>query len=98
MISAFETREVRVMRRAAQERARSLRVWRQHLKLHGKEALHCACENQAGRFRKGQRIGGCGNARCYLCHGDKLLKRPSRQQQQSNIAFREALKAPEGLR
>lgn len=48
------------MRRAALERPRTLRVWRQHLAGHSDTDL-CRCEFQPGRFRKGERVGGCGN-------------------------------------
>jgi Domain of unknown function (DUF6429) len=47
--------------RTGQEWDPTLRVWREHLKLHGKEGL-CTCEFQVGRFCKGQRIAGCGIA------------------------------------
>lgn len=79
------------MKRAAQERERTLRVWRQHLKFHGPDVVLCVCEFQPGRFRKGQRIAGCGNPQCYLCHGDKLLNRPSRRQLQADALFRDGL-------
>jgi hypothetical protein len=52
-----------------------LTVWRFHLARHDKP-VQCVCEFQVGRFRKGQRRGGCGKPRCYLCHGDKLLRIP----------------------
>lgn len=35
----------------------------------------CECEFQTGRFRKGQRGGGCGKPRCQLC---KPRKHPVR--------------------
>lgn len=42
------------MRRAALERARTVRVWRKHLQFAGEEhAASCVCELQAGHFRKG---------------------------------------------
>ena len=57
------------MQRASAERRRTIRVWKIHLAQHrqfgGENALFkCPCEFQAGRFRKGQRRGGCGRARC----------------------------------
>ena len=77
------------MKRAAAERQRTVAVWRRHLAAHGTEAARCPCELQPGRFRKGQRVGGCGNARCYLCHFDKLLGRPRPSQQRAEIRFQE---------
>jgi hypothetical protein len=79
------------MQRASVERLRTMRVWRQHLSRHGPGPLTCPCEWQVGRFRKGQRVGGCGKARCYLCHGDKLLKRPTLQQRRADRSYREWL-------
>jgi len=62
------------MRRAAIERRRTLRVWHGHLAwVHsGEDEIHCVCELQPGRFRKGQRVGGCGRARCQICHYSKV--------------------------
>lgn len=80
---------VKIMKRAHQERPRTVRMWRQHLSLHDPELLLCPCEFQPGRFRKGQRIGGCGKARCDVCHGDKLRKRPTRQQRWSDLSYKE---------
>lgn len=77
------------MKRAAFERGRTISVWRRHLAAHDRGAALCACEYQPGRFRKGQRVGGCGNPRCYLCHGEKLLKIPDRSQRRANVSFLE---------
>jgi hypothetical protein len=77
------------MKRAAIDRQRTIAVWRRHLASHSADAAHYAHEIQPGRFRKGQRIGGCGNPRCYLCHCDKLLGVPNRSQQRAEISFRE---------
>jgi hypothetical protein len=77
------------MKRAHAERPHTVHVWRMHLSWHGPGPLACRCEFQIGRFRKGQRIGGCGKARCYLCHGDKLLQRPRLQQHRSDISYKE---------
>jgi hypothetical protein len=75
------------MKRAALERTRTVGVWRRHLVSHGIDAALCACEYQPGRFRKGQRVGGCGNARCYLCHPEKLLNIPDRSQRRADVSF-----------
>lgn len=78
------------MRRAAVERQRTVRVWRQHLSyIHKSQPTLCICDQQPGRFRKGQRMAGCSQAHCYLCHGDKLMKRPTFQQWRSDISFNE---------
>lgn len=53
-----------------------MRIWRSHLATHGGRIL-CDCELQPGRFRKSQRIGGCGRPRGWLCHSDKLAGRPT---------------------
>ena len=77
------------MKRAAVERQRTVRVWRQHLSyIHGNDPDLCVCELQPGRFRK-HRISGCGRPRCYFCHADKLCKRPTFQQRRSDVSFHE---------
>jgi hypothetical protein len=44
-----------------------------------------------GRFRKALRCGGCGVARCQVCHPDKYPKRiPTRQEQTAKRDDREA--------
>ena len=63
------------MRRAAIERPRTVSTWKRHLARHEKP-VRCVCDTQVGRFRKGQRVGGCGKARCYLCHREKLMGEP----------------------
>jgi hypothetical protein len=78
------------MRRASEERLRTLTIWRRHLRTHGGTAA-CVCEFQAGRFRKGQRIGGCGKSRCWLCHSGKLSGEPTLQQRRSAASYVEGL-------
>lgn len=76
------------MRRAAIEKARALRTWREHNRIvHNNEETGCVCDQQPNRFRKGQRRGGCGRPRCYMCHGEKLFKIPTKQQIISNEKF-----------
>jgi hypothetical protein len=75
------------MKRASLERERTIRVWRRHLAFHAGEARNCRCEVQIGRFRKAQRVWGCGQARCFLCHGEKLLRRPTLQQRRSDLSL-----------
>jgi len=72
------------MRRAALEKYRTLRIWRNHLATHHGQIL-CECELQPGRFRKSQRVGGCGRPRCWLCHYDKLSGIPTIQEQRALI-------------
>lgn len=79
--------------RASLERDRTIVVWRRHLQRHGHRfPLTCICEFQPGRFRKGQRVGGCGRPRCYTCHAEKLFGTPSRQESRINISHQEWLK------
>ena len=59
------------MQRASLERSRTLSTWRAHVRTHEHLPL-CRCDEQPGRFRKGQRVGGCGKPRCWLCHYSKL--------------------------
>jgi hypothetical protein len=80
----------RTMKRAAFERVRTLRTWRAHLSTHEQPVL-CACDFQLGRFRKSQRVGGCGRARCWLCHSDKLAGRLTRKQQIIRVIEREGI-------
>ena len=77
------------MRRANIERQRTIQVWRDHLAWHGLEPINCKCEFEIGRFRKSQRIGGCGQPKCYFCHSDKLMKRPKLQRLRSDISYDE---------
>ncbi len=80
------------MRRAAFERPRVLRVWRRHrLLIHDLRPDLCACKNQPGRFRKREKVAGCGNARCYYCRAPKLLKLPTRQVRRADLSYREWL-------
>ena len=82
------------MKRAAAERMRTWNVWREHLRRHRVEGstLACECEFQMGRFRKGQRLGGCGNPRCWLCHSGKLGHEPTPKELRSMETFKEGLK------
>ena len=89
--------EVLSMRRAIAERLRTVRVWKAHLRhLHATGPILCPCEFEIGRFRKAQRIGGCGNSRCFLCHGDKLLGRPTLQELRARHVEREWLREISG--
>lgn len=74
------------MKRAVLERSRTVSVWRRHLVSRGVDAALCSCEHQPGRFRKGHRVGGCGKARCYLCHSEELLDIPDRSQGRAEVS------------
>lgn len=70
------------MKRWHQEMHKTRRQWLHHLRFHmqaiGNESavkpedrVDCACDKQAGRFRK-RRGRGCPlGARCRMCHGHK---------------------------
>ena len=78
------------MRRAALERPRTLRVWRAHKRLvHDDRPTGCLCDDQPGRFRKGQRVGGCGRPRCGLCKRHKLNQEVSLRDWLEALAYRE---------
>jgi hypothetical protein len=72
------------MKRAAVEKARTSNVWRRHYNHHlrqnaqsgGQRPIACSCDLEVNRFRKGQKVFGCGRPRCYACHGEKLLGIP----------------------
>lgn len=78
------------MKRAASEKLRTLRVWGRHLASHDKR-IACRCEAQAGRFRKGQRVGGCGRPRCWLCHYDKLGRLTTLRERRATWKFHEGM-------
>jgi hypothetical protein len=83
------------MQRAAKERLRTLNIWRRHMReAHGwpKKEITCACDLQANRFRKGQKVHGCGNARCYMCHGEKLLGIVKRKHELFEVEEKEGIK------
>jgi hypothetical protein len=79
------------MKRAAVEKLRTINVWRAHLRTHRGESMACVCELQAGRFRKSERVSGCGNPRCWVCHSNKLGRVPQRRQLQAMATFSEGL-------
>jgi hypothetical protein len=47
-------------------------------------------DRQLGRFRKRNGLG-CGRARCFLCHGDKLLDRQTREESLADLKMKEGL-------
>jgi len=55
--------------------------------------VDCACDKQAGRFRKKDAYG-CGNTRCWICHSDKYPKRKlSRQELVADLQLEEQTQA-----
>jgi hypothetical protein len=51
--------------------------------------VDCACDEQAGRFRKRDAYD-CGNPGCLLCHGDKFPRRKlTRQEIIAGLRFQE---------
>jgi hypothetical protein len=78
------------MERAALERSRTVRVWREHVARHDHIGA-CICELQIGRFRKGQRVGGCGKPRCYACHAKKLTGLKTLRQLRALVRYREGM-------
>jgi hypothetical protein len=85
------------MRRATLEKHRTIQTWRPHLATHGL-TLICECELQSGRFRKSQRVGGCGRPRCYLCHFAKLTDQPTVRDMRYLASRREGLAETEAAR
>jgi hypothetical protein len=85
------------MRGAAHERARTLRAWRMHLPVahhtlpEDESDLGCACELQPNRFRKTDRLFGCGKVRCYQCKREKLTGVPNRRTRAGTISYHEWL-------
>ena len=43
------------------------------------QLIYSESGQQLGRFRKRNGLD-CGRARCFLCHGDKLLDRQTREE------------------
>jgi hypothetical protein len=69
------------MRRAAIERGATVRRWRATLRFRSVSFARPDPYHRAvNRFRKGPRLAGCGKARCRLCHGDKIARRPTPQE------------------
>lgn len=78
------------MRRASIERPRTLRVWRAHNRIiHEGVPTGCRCDAEPGRFRKGQRVAGCGKVRCWLCKGHKLSSEPTAGDYRAALSYHE---------
>ena len=56
--------------------------------IHSKSDQQFARDRQLGRFRKRNGLG-CGRARCFLCHGDKLLDRQTREESLADLEMKE---------
>lgn len=61
------------MKRAAEERHLAVHVKKQYLGFFFRGNTPWPRHLQTNRYRKSQRQGGCGKARCFLCHHEKLL-------------------------
>ncbi len=85
------------MQRAAREKRRTLQQRKRWLALARARGMP-ADARPANLFRKHQRVGGCGNTRCWLCHGDKLAQRPTPQARRATACFAEALRELAGPR
>jgi hypothetical protein len=75
------------------DRERTRREHRFHLRFaHNwpREPVTCACDVQAGRFRKKKALD-CGKARCLLCGYDKIFGIPSYQDRVRNLRYRDSL-------
>ena len=81
------------MRRWHRDKQIARRRQQEHIALvHGwpENPVKCVCDRQIGRFRKRKALG-CGKARCYLCHGDKLLDRPRRFDRVADLRMKEGV-------
>lgn len=78
------------MKRAALDRPRAIRAWRQHAILNSTFGFSSR-EYHPGHFRKGLRVGGCGNPACRLCHAGKIDGYPSLKEFRHNLTYREQL-------
>ncbi len=47
-------------------------------------------DRQLGRLRKRNALD-CGRARCFLCHSDKLLDRPTREDRLADLKMQEGI-------
>src|SRR6186713_3042064 len=79
-----------LVKRAAAEKVRTTRVWLLHKRLD--ERLGRTSALEVGRFRKGLRVGGCGNSRCWLCHGGKIAGDPKVDARRSLATYREEMR------
>jgi len=81
------------MKRYHEDLSRIRREHRLHLRwVHGwpQKPVNCNCDHQVGRFRK-RKARGCGHARCFLCHGDKILGISTHQGRLADLRYAEAL-------
>lgn len=77
------------MRRAALERPRTIRVWLSHNReYHDSLPTRCRCDEQPGRFRKGERIGGGCSSHCP-CKLHKRLKAVVHRDYRAAHSYRE---------
>jgi hypothetical protein len=84
------------MQRSAAEHPRSLSRYRCALALAKARGVHGGT-SAVNHFRKQRRIGGCRHSRCWLCHGDKLARRPTVTARRQAATFIEALRSLDTL-
>jgi hypothetical protein len=80
------------MQRAALEILRSVRqrqCWQNLARARGTDTDALSVNH----FRKQRRVGGCGHARCWLCHADKLAQRPSPRTRRASDAWADSLRS-----
>ena len=71
------------MKRWHEEAGRTHKQWKFYKSTGGKN-------KSVGCFRK-RKAMDCGNSRCYLCHYDKIVGIPNRQQMAADIELNEQL-------
>jgi len=79
------------LKRAAVDRRRALRVAKAWQRRSNGGDAGLAISQQIGRFRKGRRIGGCGNAHCQVCHFSKIHGYPTLHEEKAWLAYRDQL-------
>jgi hypothetical protein len=77
------------MYRAAVERQRALKTARNYGHLTGRYSF--GREQCVNRFRKSQKQLGCGKSRCFVCHAEKILDRPTMKERAQREREREWL-------
>ena len=75
--------ERELIERRHKEHLREVHCWPRH-------AVNCVCDLQAGRFRK-SKARGCGRSRCLVCHYEKLMNIPDKQERLARQVFRDSL-------
>ena len=83
------------VKRAALEKNRTRRTWKKHISFaHAYEIqttgiTACICDQQVNRFRKGQKMLGCGQPQCMSCHPGKVLGKPTIAELKARVVEKE---------